>query len=159
MHKIAVIVLLAFAASATACSHRGVELTDAVEDTTPFTEEAIIDAIKEEPIAEAKKYELESPDDGLLPEEETAAVALPKVIAEVPASEPEEAAVEEATPRWQVGQAIADAFAGVRKPLGEGAERLVELRFQLLAQVPRQPRHAAAAGNGDLHRAAFDPRR
>lgn len=108
MRKFAFFVLFAVAASFTACSNGNTGLTDdtaavpsessAVDDETSVTEEAIIDAIKEEPVVVERKYDLETPVAGLVPEEETGAIASPKVIAEGPIAAPEEAAGDEATP-------------------------------------------------------------
>ena len=52
--------------------------------------------------------------------------------------------------------ACADALAMPGQQFRQRAEAVVEAGFQFLAQQPRQHRRAAAAGDRDLQRAAFD---
>ena len=68
-------------------------------------------------------------------------------------------ALEEAAALAESREAGADARALAAQQFRQRAERFVELRFQFLAQVARQHRRAAAAGDRHLQRAALDARR
>ena len=66
--------------------------------------------------------------------------------------------VEEDATFARLRKVRADSFTRAGQQPGEVAQRRIEFAFEPFAQVPRQHRRAAATGDRNLQRAAFDPR-
>ena len=65
--------------------------------------------------------------------------------------------VEKTPPRGGVGHLRTDPAAVLDQQVAQRAQRFIEFGFQTFAQMARQHRRAAAAGDSDLQRPALDP--